>query len=127
MQYRCELVDYRVSKFQYDANIRTKEKKNRTAQFENKVKISIKEDRGIVVIETNMVDDLDEVKYYIEMRGIFEFVQQGLEEEEKENILKEDGFKRLYFKLTEVFEGIKQLTRQKLPELPDYADIIPLE
>lgn len=127
MQYRCELVDYKVSKFEYDANVRNKEKKNRTAQFENKVKISIRDEKGTVVIETRMVDDLEEIKYFIEMRGVFEFVHQGLVEAEKENILKEEGFKILYLKLNEVFEGIKQLTRQKLPELPDYADIIPLE
>lgn len=126
MQSRCELIDYKVPSFMYDVNVKNKEKKSRKISFENAIKISVSdkdESKGVVCIQTKVSDEEGEIKYSIEIRGVFRFASGMTDEEEKEKILKEEGFKKLYSKLDGIIRQTQDITKQKLPELPSLNDI----
>ena len=126
MQSLCKMVDYNISKFSYEINIKNKNKKKRAVTFETQVEISVsakEKNKGIVYIRTNAHDEDDEIKYYVAIRGLFDLMEELSDNQVKEKALKEEGFVELYRKLEEVLNQIQVLTKQKLPALPQIDSI----
>lgn len=130
MQSKCELVDYKVPMFMYNVDVKNKEKNTRKIQFENIIKISTSDkdmSRGIVFIQTKASDEEDEIKYTIELRGIFKVIEKNTNEDEREMILRNEGVKQLYSKLKEILNNIQSITKQKLPLPPSLDEIEPID
>lgn len=129
MQSRCELIDYKISKLFYDVDIKNREKKQRAITIDNTIKISVldkEQSKGIIWILIKAADEDDEIKYEIKIRGVFKFVDE-IEEEEKEKILKDEGFKELYSKVSEMLSQVQNITKQPLPPLPSITEIYDMQ
>lgn len=127
MQDRCKLIDYKIPKLMFGVEIKQREKKKRNLSFHSNVKVAVSESdkkKGLVAIRVDVSDEDEEVKYSFEIRGIFEFEEEDLSEEEQENILGEEGFEKLYLKANEVIKQMQKITNQGLPDLPSYDELI---
>ncbi len=128
---KYELEKYKISKLMYNVNLKNKENKSRKMSFESIVKIADPDEdklEGAVVIQTNASDEYDEIRFNIEIKGLFKFESDNaVNKEEMEEILKTKGFEALYEKLEEIFAQIQSITNQKLPDLPSIEDIGPLK
>lgn len=126
MANKCELVGYRVPNLMYDVQIRDRTKKARQISFENHLRLSMSEkepDRALVSVQTRANDADGEIKYAIEVQGIFRILDADLTMEERDKLLKEEGFRVLYAKMREVLENVEKAVGQKLPPLPDQKDM----
>ena len=130
MQSKCELIDYKIPQFFYDVDIKNKEKKQRAVTIDNTVKISVsdkEQSKGIIWILIKAVDEEDEIKYGINIKGVFKFIDEIENEEEKQKILKEEGFRELYIKLCEALSQIQSITKQHLPSLPPIEEFFDMQ
>lgn len=126
MANKCELVGYRVPNLMYDVQIKDRTKKARQISFENHLRLSMSEkepDRALVSVQTRASDADGEIKYAIEVQGIFRILDADLTMEERDKVLKEEGFEALYAKMREVLENVEKAVGQKLPPLPDQKDM----
>lgn len=124
MQSKCELIEYKVPRFLYDVDIKEKGHNTRKILFDNTIRISVSDkdmSNGVVYIQTKASDEEDEIKYEIELKGVFKVIETDADE--REMILKNEGVKLLHSKLVEILKDIQNITMQKLPSPPSLSEI----